>query len=185
MASILGKSQLNLFNTILTDGSPQSGTGTAAAVGTIGQDSNNGELYFKHGVTDTQWHRYTLPYGEFFQTVERVTPVGTTTPAFVSYLILTTPSLPAGTYMWMVSGGVDTSGGGTDSSVRVVVDGSTPLNVIYQSQPSVANGRQLASAYDIFTGAGVHTIDVQFNQPAGGGTATMEGMRISVWRVDA
>lgn len=185
MASILGRSQINLFNTILTDGDPQAGAGTSAAVGTIGQDSNNGQLNYKYGATDTEWHLYTLPFGDFFQTVERTTPLSTTTPTFLSYLVLTTPTIPAGDYYWTVSGGINTSGGGVDVSARMVVDGVIPTDPVLRQQASVGTGRLPLSAFGVINAAtaGIHTVDAQFNQPAGGGTATMQGCVIALWRV--
>lgn len=127
-------------------------------------------------------------YGAYRQVETRNDPIPTSTPTMVTYLTLTTPPLTPGTYEWHAYAGVSTSTGGTDVGIQVVIDGVVPANPDVQVQPNVGNGRiQQCGEGEIVVLPGdpvvPHTADVQFNQPAGGGIATMTNARLRILEV--
>lgn len=126
-----------------------------------------------------------IVYGDDSQYVEETVPLGTTLPAFVEYLSMTTPVLPAGTYRigWVFQ--YEASTAATEGEYQLTIDDVVVPTVDTETLTVASAGERKSYANMSFeiTLAGSHQIDLDIRRSSGAGTFTIDDAKIEIWRV--
>jgi len=145
------------------------------------QAGNASSLLTTNG-SDVSWAAPSV-FGTQYSSSERFTPLGTSAaPPGVSFLLHTTPSVPAGVYIVLLSYFLTGSAANTQLWTDLIVDGA-PLSGPFL-ETGIANGRFVfGSALRFSWSAAAHTIELSVGRGGGSGTVTANGAVIQVWRI--
>lgn len=132
--------------------SSQGGAMTIGGGAAFGKKVYAGQNMYTNGV-------YVVP--SFFHYANDTLNTGTSSTTAVNRLSLTTASVPAGVYVYTVSG-IATSSGTSNFVIQVTVDGVLSTNKITNSISPVGNGETFSFTNVLnFANAGTHTISLQ------------------------
>jgi hypothetical protein len=121
-------------------------------------------------------------FGANFQHVEQLTQLDTTSELFATFLTLTTPSIPAGTYRFGVAFQYSASTGATRGQYRFRLDASTDLDAEDLDVASAFERKTYSSFGLAVLTAGIHTFDMDIRRLSGPGTFTIDDGHIELWR---
>ena len=157
---------------------------------TITNPSINDLLYYD----GTNWVNTPAPvFGTEFQYAENLGVTTTTSTTFLSKLLYTTTSLPAGTYRVSISYGWNHNGTNNDFEAQLLEDGLV-VGEIHKQEPKDSAGTfsttgtsqryYTTKVYYRVLSAGTHTYDFQFRTDAAGTASSTWDVRLEIWRVE-
>jgi hypothetical protein len=124
-------------------------------------------------------------FGDHFAIAENLVSDTSSSSTYIQHNTIATGTVPAGTYRVGYEAVLRNSDTGGDFGYRVQIDNTTTLITVQEeAKDPNTDQRCLRSgfAYITFGSSGSHNIDLDFNQPGGPGTTTIEQSRLEFWR---
>lgn len=123
-------------------------------------------------------------FGTQFQQAEDNTTSTTSSTAFVNKLILTTPSLPSGTYrVGWYSELTNTAAANYSGSARIQLNATTDLGARIQESQDVRDIHNF-NGYIYLTLSGINSFNLDYAKVgAGTGNVSIRRSRIEIWRI--
>lgn len=121
-------------------------------------------------------------FGSELHYKEDLTLSATTSPVFQTKLTLVSDPLPLGTYFLVVNAVVSGTQLGTNIGARLLYDGAQVASL--SIKPNVSDGEVSFNPYDVEINiSGSHTWTLQWAREGGGGSATISGSKMTLWRL--